>query len=140
MSTSLLDSSEGLDIHYTVEVFDHLKSSISSIVPGWTSPPTVLAAIISTFQIQKRRLPTKTPAADMVAQIFRNSLRFFEHLQEIISSNISVSWADDFVRDPGCQWRDASQSSEKFQRNLVTFVLFFEELNGRALSLPLIRQ
>ena len=66
-------------------------------------------------------------------------MHYFEHSWDDLLQDICLV-AYDLICDLVCQWHHALQSIEKAQRDLVIFVLFFQELNGQVLSLDMIRQ
>ena len=77
--------------------------------------------------------------SDIGARIFRYSIHHLEHPRDDPLQDIGLV-AHDFIGDLVCQCDDALQPIEKAQRDLVIFILFFQQLNGQALSLLPIRQ
>ena len=84
-------------------------------------------------------MPTAASRSDIVARKFRNVSHHVEHSWDNLLHDICLV-ADHFIRDLFCQRQDASQSIENTRRDLVIFVLFLQELGGRALSLLSILQ
>ena len=135
MLTSLPDSSKGLNIHCTVEVFDHLgQVPLHFFNRAWVDQRTNSSRCNHKLMpIQNSQLPTETSTSDIVARIFGYSLHHFEHSRDDFFQDVRFL-AHDLVHDPICQRQDALQSIEKAQRDLVIFVLFSQKLNDQSSS------
>ena len=72
--------------------------------------------------------------SDIGTRMLRYSLHHLEHPRDDFFQDIRFL-IHNFVRDLVCQRQNALQSIEKAQRDLVVFVLFFQELNSQALHL-----
>jgi hypothetical protein len=77
------------------------------------------------------------PTFDIVTRTFRDLLHHFEHSRDHLLQDIRL-FADDFIRDLVRQRHNPLQPIEKARRDLVVFVLFLQELDGRVLPLLLI--
>src|SRR5258706_5884053 len=112
---------------------------ISSIFPEWVSPPSVLSAIISIYRFPNRRLPTETTTFDIAARKFRNRFHHFKHPRDGLLQDICL-FTDDFICDLVCKRQNALEPVQKPHRDLIVFILFLHELNGRASALHLMCQ
>jgi hypothetical protein len=70
---------------------------------------------------------------DVVARHFCDPVHHFKHSRDHLLQEIRL-FTDDFFRDNVCERQDALQPVQKTRRYLVILVLFFQELNGQALS------
>jgi len=84
-------------------------------------------------------MPTETSTSDVVARNLRNLSHHFEHSRDDLLQDICLV-AKDIICDLFCERQDALQSIENTRRDLVIFVFFLQELDGRALFLLLILQ
>jgi hypothetical protein len=108
--------------------------SISSIFSGWISPPTVLSAIISTFQVRKRVVPTEPPTFDIIAGKVRDYLQHFKHSRDGLLQDFGF-FAHDVIFNLVRKLQNSLQPIEDAGGHLVVFVLFLQKLIGQALLL-----
>ena len=98
--TSLLDPSESLNVHCTIEVFDHLGQFPLHFFDRARVDQSVDRSRWAHQNNRglERRLRTKASTSDIFARIFRYSLHDFEHPRDNFFQDIRFL-ADDFIRD-----------------------------------------
>ena len=128
--TSCLDSSEGLNIHSPVEVFNDLGQVLLGFFDRAVADQSANRSHYNHehMQISIRRSPTKTSTSDVVACKFRYSLHHLEHSWDNFFQDIRFL-THGFIRNPVRQRQKAMQSVEEAQRYLVIFILFLQELD-----------
>ena len=122
--TSLLDSSEDLNIHCTVEVIDHLGRCLRSCPGG----PVRQLFSLQLSAHAKCRKGDCLPRRPRLTYSHEYSATHFEHTRHSLFQDIRF-FAHHFVCNPVRQRQYALQSIDKTQRDLVILALFFQKLN-----------